>query len=162
MKIAVATTRGGLDDQVSSVFGRCPTFTLVETEGNEIKDVEVIQNEFSAVGGGAGIQVAQFIAEKKAEVVMTGNFGPNAARILSPAGIQMVQVQGSVREAVMGYLNGEIKSVSRSTVDDHFGMGSGQGRGTGQGRGRGMGSGQGRGTGQGRGRGMGSGQTLRK
>lgn len=137
MKIAVATTKGGLDDEVSPFFGRCPVFTMVEVEGNEIKNADVIQNEFSAAAGGAGIQASQFIAEKKAEAVMAGNFGPNAARILSSAGIKMVQAQGNVKEAVMGYLKGEIKPLSGSTVEGHFGMGGGMGRGQGQGMGRG-------------------------
>jgi len=96
MKIVVATTKGGLDDGVSPVFGRCQTFTLVEVGDKEIKGAEVIQNEFAGAAGGAGIQAAQFIAEKNAEVTMAGNFGPNAARILTSAGIQMVQAQGNV------------------------------------------------------------------
>ncbi len=152
MKIVVATTKGGLDDEVSPFFGRCPVFTMVEAEGNEIKGAEVISNEFSDAAGGAGIQASQFIAEKKAEAVMAGNFGPNAARILSSAGIKMVQAQGSVKDAVTKYLSGELKPVSDSTVEGHFGMGQGQGMGMGGGMGRGQGGGMGRGQGMGRGR----------
>ena len=36
MKIAVSTTKGGLEDNVSQIFGRCPTFTLVEVNDKEI------------------------------------------------------------------------------------------------------------------------------
>jgi len=152
MKIAVATTKGGLDDQVSPFFGRCPIFTLVEAEGNGIKNAEIIQNEFAAAAGGAGIQASQFIAEKKVEAAIAGNFGPNAARILASVGIKMVQSQGSVKDAIMGYLSGSLKPASGSTVEGHFGMG--QGGGMGQGRGQGMGRGMGRGLGMGLGLGM--------
>ena len=150
MKIAVATTKGGLDDQISPFFGRCPIFTLIEAEGNEIKDSEVIQNEFAAATGGAGIQASQFIAQKKVEAVMAGNFGPNASRIISSAKIKMVQAQGNVREAVMKFLGGELKPISDSTVEGHFGMGQGQGTGRGQSQGMGQGRGQGKGMGRGR------------
>ncbi len=125
MKIAVATTNGGLDGQVSPFFGRCPAFTMVEAEEKEVKSTELIQNESASATGGAGIQTSQFIAEKKAEVVIAGNFGPNAARILASAGIKMVQAQGSVKEAVINYLNGTLEPASGSTVEGHFGMGKG-------------------------------------
>ncbi|MBU4406080.1 MAG: NifB/NifX family molybdenum-iron cluster-binding protein, partial [Candidatus Altiarchaeota archaeon] len=135
MKIAIATQKGGLDDEVSPFFGRCPVFTMVYVEGEEIKNSDVIQNESASATGGAGIQAAQFIVEQKAEAVMAGNFGPNAARILSSAGIKMVPAQGNVKEAVMKYLSGDLKPVPDSTVEGHFGMGGGMGRGQGQGMG---------------------------
>ena len=116
MKICVATTKGGLEDMVSPIFGRCPTYTFVETEGKKIKDAEIVQNESAGAAGGAGIQASQFAAGKGANVVIAGNYGPNAFPILNQAGIKVVSTAGiSVKDAVMKYLNGELQEISQAT-----------------------------------------------
>ncbi|HEX54615.1 MAG: dinitrogenase iron-molybdenum cofactor [Candidatus Altiarchaeales archaeon] len=137
MKIAVATTSGGLDDQISPVFGRCQTFTIVEADNGEIKEVEVIQNESASSAGGAGIRASQLMVEKGVDTVIAGNFGPNSATILKKAGIKMVQTRGNVKEILMKYLNGDIKPITTPTVGEHFGIGYGMGRGGGRGMGYG-------------------------
>jgi len=109
MKIIVATNKGGLEDDVSPVFGRCQTFTIVEAEGNEIKNVEIVPNQFSAAVHGAGIQAGQWIVSQKAKAVIAGNFGPNVTAILQQAGIEMIMAQGKVKDAVEKYLKGELR-----------------------------------------------------
>ncbi len=156
MKIAVATSKGGLEDDVSPVMGRCATYTIVEVEGEEIKKTEVLDNEFAAGAGGAGIQAAQFLANQGVEAVISGNFGPNAFNILSQAGVKAVRAQGNVKEAVLEYARGELKPLDSASVNMFGGMGrgaGGSGPGTGQGMGRGMGRGADRGRGGGQGRG---------
>jgi predicted Fe-Mo cluster-binding NifX family protein len=150
MKICVATMKGGgLDDFVSGVFGRCQTFTFVDVDENEkeIKNFEVVQNEFAGAMGGAGIQAAQLVVNKKANIVIAGNFGPKAFQILSQVGMKIVSVQGiNVRDAVVKYLNGELEEITQATsplyggrIGQRFGMGRGAGRGRGgMGMGRGM------------------------
>jgi len=158
MKIAIATMKGGLEDDVSPVMGRCASFTIVEVEGEEITKTEVLKNEFAAAMGGAGIQAAQFLANQGVEAVVAGNFGPNAFNILSQAGVKLVQVQGNVKDVVMKYVKGEIKPLDSASVPEFSGMGGGAGTGLGPGMGRGMGRGRGgfgRGRGGGRGRGRG-------
>jgi predicted Fe-Mo cluster-binding NifX family protein len=123
LKVVVATNQGGLDDMVSPVFGRCPTYTVVECEGNEIKDTTVQENPGFTAAGGAGIQAAQYVSNLKSEAVVAGNFGPNAAAVLSQTGIKLIQTQGNVREVVAKYLKGELQSLTGPTVRDHFGMG---------------------------------------
>jgi predicted Fe-Mo cluster-binding NifX family protein len=137
MKIAVSATAGSLDALVDPRFGRCAYFVIVEVEKNEIKKAEAIQNPAMAAMGGAGIQAAQLITSKGAEVLITGNIGPNAFSVLSGTGIKIVTgVFGiSVREAVQRYLRGEIKETKPPTVLG-FGPGFGPGRGMGLGRGR--------------------------
>jgi len=108
MRILVATNVGGLDDNVSMVFARAPTFTIIEAEGNEIKSVDVIPNQFANAVHGAGIQVAQFIASQGVNVVIGGNFGPNVSSILGQYGIQMISAQGRVRDVVEKFLKGEL------------------------------------------------------
>jgi predicted Fe-Mo cluster-binding NifX family protein len=133
MKIAVSATAGSLDAIVDPRFGRCAYFVIVEVEGNEIKNTEAIQNPAATAIGGAGIQAAQLIANKGAEVLISGNMGPNAFSILSETGIKIVTgVAGiSVKEAVQRYLKGELKETRAPTMP-----GFGPGRGMGPGRGR--------------------------
>jgi len=107
MKIAVATMNGGLEDNVSPMFGRCGNFTFVDVEGKDIKNTTVEQNQFAGAVGGAGIQAAQFIINKGADVVIAGNFGPNAASVFSQSNVKVVSAQGNVKDVVTKYLNGE-------------------------------------------------------
>jgi len=147
MKVVIATMKGGLDDVVSPVFGRCATYTIVETEGKEIKDVKTVENPSASATGGAGIKAAQFVANETAEYVVAGNFGPNAAAVLMQAGVKMIQAQGSVKDTVDKIVSGELKPTDGPTVQTNFGKGFGRG----QGGGRGMGRSGGRGGGMGRG-----------
>jgi len=156
MKIAVSSSGNDLDSQVDPRFGRCAYFVIVETDD---MGFEAFENGSIAMGGGAGIQAAQFVASKGAKAVITGNVGPNAVQTLSAAGVEtFVGQSGTVREAIERYTKGEINSTSTPNVADHYGMGSGagMGRGMGMGGGRGMGRGMGMGGGGGMGRGMGS------
>lgn len=147
MKIAVATTQGGLEDNVSPVFGRCATYTMVEVDDKEIKNVGVVPNQFAAAMGGAGIQAAQLVANQGALAVIAGNFGPNATAVLTQANVKMVQAQGNARDTVTKYINGELQAVSEPTGPRFGGMGMGRGGGLGMGQGRGRGGGMGRGRG---------------
>jgi len=90
MKIAIATDKGGLDDSVFPIFGRCTTFTIVEVEGEEIKDTQVVPNQFMDARGGAGIQTSQLLAGRGVDVVIAGNFGPNAFDVLKQAGVKVI------------------------------------------------------------------------
>jgi len=123
MKIAVSTTNGGLEDEVSPLFGRCAKFTIVDADGKEIKNTVVLDNPSFSAGGGAGIQAAQYILNEKIEAVISGNFGPNASEVLMRGGVKMYQFQGIVREAVEKCLKGDLKPLETPTVKGHFGMG---------------------------------------
>lgn len=139
MKIVVATTAGGLDDTVSPVFGRCPTFTVVDVEGKKIKNSSVIQNQYAGATGGAGIQAAQLVINQGAKAVIAGNYGPNASMVFNQAGVEMISAQGiSVRDAVTKYLEGELSPITAATMPMFGGMGIGGGRRRGGGRGMGF------------------------
>lgn len=139
MKVAVSSTGKNLDSAVDPRFGRCAWFVIVETEDMSF---EAFSNESIALGGGAGIQSAQFIASKGATTVLTGNCGPNAMSALSAAGVNVIVGQtGTVRDAVERFKKGELPSASKANVDAHYGMGAGGGMGRGMGMGGGMGRG---------------------
>jgi len=137
MKIAVSSSGSNLDSQVDPRFGRCAYFVIVETDDMSF---EAFDNENIALGGGAGIQSAQFVASKGAKAVITGNCGPNAVQTLSVSRIDVfVGNSGTVREVIEKYTRGDIKSSSTANVADHHGMGGGAGMGRGMGRGMGKG-----------------------
>ena len=141
MKVAVSSSGKDLDSQVDPRFGRCAYFIIVETEDMSF---DAFDNENLALGGGAGIQSAQFVASKGAKAVITGNCGPNAVQTLSVSQIEIfVGNSGTVREVVEKYTSGDIKSSSNANVADHYGMGGGAGMGRGMGRGMGKGRGKG-------------------
>ncbi|NHI92567.1 MAG: dinitrogenase iron-molybdenum cofactor biosynthesis protein [Candidatus Lokiarchaeota archaeon] len=133
---------GGLEAQVDGRFGRCQYFTFVKVENDDIKLLEIAQNPGVSAMGGAGMQAAQFVGNKKADAVITGNLGPNAFTALSSLGMKMiVGAMGiTVKEAVKRFLDGSLKETDTATVQSHYGMGGGRGMGGG---GRGMGGGRG-------------------
>jgi len=156
LKVAVASQgQGGLNDMVSPMFGRCPTFTIVEIENGEIKGVNVVPNQAAYAMQGAGIAAVQALANMGVNAILAGSFGPNAFAVCSQAGIQMIQVQPGTRveDAVQSFISGKLRPVSAPTAPMHRGIGfapgppsvgAGVGAGPGVGMGRGMGRGRGR------------------
>ena len=83
MKLCITSSGQNLDDTIDPRFGRCQYFIMVDSESMRF---EAIQNPAISAGGGAGIQAAQLVANQGAEVVLTGNVGPNAFNtLLMPA-----------------------------------------------------------------------------
>jgi predicted Fe-Mo cluster-binding NifX family protein len=136
MKIIITAEGNGLDAPTSPRFGRCPTYILVDTETMAL---EAIPNPAAAASGGAGIQAAQFVVERGAQAVLTGNLGPNAADVFQAAGIPVyLNSEATVRAAVEAFKAGRLPISRGATVEAHAGMGMGRGRGRGRGMGRGM------------------------
>ncbi|MDI6704564.1 MAG: NifB/NifX family molybdenum-iron cluster-binding protein [bacterium] len=51
IRMAIPTKAyAGLEDTVSEVFGKAKTFTIVEVENGQIRNVQVIDNPASAFG----------------------------------------------------------------------------------------------------------------
>ena len=136
VKIAISATGPGLDADVDPRFGRCQYFIIIDAETMQF---EALENSSAAAAGGAGISAAQMVANKGAEVVLTGNCGPNAYQTLSAAGVQVISgVSGTVRDAVQAHKAGKFQPSAQPNVASHYGMGMGRGRGMGMGMGRGM------------------------
>ena len=121
MKIAVSSQGENIESPVDPRFGRCAYFLIVETDDMSF---EAFKNENRSLGGGAGIQSAQFVASKGSKAILTGYCGPHAARTLTAAGIEIYVIQkGTVKEAVEKYLKGELSTTKEANVADHFGLG---------------------------------------
>ena len=84
---------------------------------------EAFDNESIALGGGAGIQAAQFVASKGAKAILTGNVGPNAVKTLAAAGVEVFLGQtGTIREALERFKKGGMQPSSQANVIDHYGV----------------------------------------
>jgi len=120
MKLCVTSSGQGLDDPIDPRFGRCQYFLIVNSENMQC---EAIQNAAISAGGGAGIQAAQLVANKGAEVVLTGNVGPNAFNTLQAAGLKTIVGLSdiTVRQAVEGFKSGQYQHINGPSVEGHYG-----------------------------------------
>jgi len=127
MRIVVTASGKTLDAPLSLTFGRCPTYMFIDTDTLEY---EAVGNPAISAPGGAGIQAAQFVAQRDVKAVLTGNVGPNAFGVLRSAGVQIYLASpGTVREAVQKFNAGDLQLVGGANVSAHTGMRGGGGRG---------------------------------
>ena len=121
MKICITSAGESLESNVDPRFGRCPYFIIYDTESETFKAFE---NTSRQAMGGAGIQSGQLIASKGVGAVLSGNFGPNAFKVLQTANIKTYSgVSGTVRDAIDKYKNGQLAETSSPDVKSHYGMG---------------------------------------
>ena len=124
MRIVVSSEGNSLDAPASSVFGRCPLYLFIDTDTMEF---EAAANPAMSQGGGAGIQAAQFVVNRGAQAVLTGNLGPNALEVLQAAGVLGYLVpEGTVGQAVAAYQAGKLAPLGEASVSAHAGMGGGR------------------------------------
>jgi len=99
MRIAVTAQGGELSSELDPRFGRARWFVIVDTETGEHEGID--NSEGVDASSGAGIASGQRIIDSGAEAVITGHCGPNAERVLTSAGIKIVErTGGTVEEAV--------------------------------------------------------------
>ena len=166
MRVAVTATEPSLEAEVDPRFARCPCFVIVETQDMRF---EATDNPIAAAPSGAGIQAAEWLAQRGVQSVLTGQIGPQAAQTLAAAGIIVVTgCTGTVRGALEAFKREPSPSAQQRNATSQprgepsptfgppgsapVGPGRGQGMGPGRGMGRGQGGGRGRGGG-GRGQG---------
>lgn len=119
MIICVSSMGNVKNSLVDLRFGRCQYFVLYDTEAQLYTAVE---NKGLESASGAGIAAAQTVIDSKAEVVLTGNLGPNAMSLLKASDIDTVEITGNtVEEAVNAYLNLGGAKIEKA-VPAHFGI----------------------------------------
>ncbi|MEJ2096799.1 MAG: NifB/NifX family molybdenum-iron cluster-binding protein [Deltaproteobacteria bacterium] len=119
MKIAVTATDQDLSAAVDPRFGRCPYFILVDPDSMEFQVVENSQN--LNLPQGAGIQAGKTIADARADVLITGNCGPKAFKVLEQAGVQVITgAGGTVAEVIEKYKNGALRPATQPNVEGHW------------------------------------------
>ncbi|MDP8212441.1 MAG: NifB/NifX family molybdenum-iron cluster-binding protein [Candidatus Zapsychrus exili] len=92
MKIAISTD-GGF---VSAHFGRCPEFTILDIDGKDVKNKEVVPNPGHQPGA-----IPQFLHSKGVECIVAGGMGMRATGIFNEIGIKaIVGVSGKIDEVI--------------------------------------------------------------
>jgi len=112
MKIAIPTNGDrGLDEEIGFHFGRVSTYTIVDTDTNE---VTVIDNT-SEHQGGTGLP-PDIIVRAGASVMLISAAGMMAIQMLNKYGIKVYTgAQGTVRQALEDLEKGVLKSAD---IDD--------------------------------------------
>ena len=119
MKIAVTAAGTDLDSRVDPRFGRAAYILIVDSE---TFDFEVVDNKENVNAlKGAGIQAATTVSAKDVEVLLTGFCGPNAFEALKAADIGVANnADGSVRDAVKAYLDGQLPLSDKANVEGQW------------------------------------------
>ncbi len=100
LRIAVPTkTHAGLEDVVSEVFGKARTFTLVDVEDGEVKDVKAIDNPAASYEYGSGPVAVKTLVDLKVNLVISGQLGPGASSLLEQHNIKTASVKPNTRVA---------------------------------------------------------------
>jgi predicted Fe-Mo cluster-binding NifX family protein len=120
MKIILTTASPSIDSDLDSRFGRGAYLLILDTESLQW---EAHQNPGVLTSGGAGIQAAQFVADQKAEAVLSGDFGPHAFDALQTASIAMYLYGDcrTVQQAIERFKAGQLQQVGAPTRADCFG-----------------------------------------
>ena len=102
MKVAISTD----NNTVSAHFGRCPEFTIVEIQNNQIVEKQTITNPGHHPGS-----LPQFLKKQGVNVIITGGMGHNASSLFSQAGIRtIVGITGPIEETINSFLKGTLKN----------------------------------------------------
>ncbi len=101
---------GGVDDHIGEHFGRVPTYTIFDTD---TEDVEVVDNR-SEHRGGKGLP-PDFLADENIDVLVCSGLGKKAIDLLNDHGIEVhVGASGEVREAIKEWQSGSLKEADEA------------------------------------------------
>ncbi len=118
-KICITSIGRSPNDQVDPRFGRCAYFLVSAGQDSEYVTFE---NAARGLGNGAGIQAAQSLANIGVTVVLTGDLGPNAFRVLAAAGIRTFRANGgTVEQAVADFSAQRLDEILGPTGPGHHG-----------------------------------------
>jgi predicted Fe-Mo cluster-binding NifX family protein len=96
--VCVSARGRDLDAELDPRFGRAAYFLFIDLDTGKI---DAVANAQADAAHGAGIQSAQLVVGRKPIAVITGQVGPNAARVLEAGGIRVVaSSHRTVREAL--------------------------------------------------------------
>jgi predicted Fe-Mo cluster-binding NifX family protein len=98
IRLAVATNeKNGLEDTVSNVFGRAKTFTIVDTENENIIDVRVLENSAASYHHGAGPIAVKMLIDEGVKVVLAKELGIGASELLKQHNIEVIEVKPGIK-----------------------------------------------------------------
>jgi predicted Fe-Mo cluster-binding NifX family protein len=109
---------GGLDAPRAGHFGRCDCFTLIDVVGDEIHDVEVVQNAPHVEGG--CMAPVLVLAENNVDAIVVQGIGGRPLMGFNQVGIAVLAGVGvDVRSTVDAYLSGGLPVVGVDSACQH-------------------------------------------
>jgi predicted Fe-Mo cluster-binding NifX family protein len=104
MKIALPSRENQIDDH----FGHCEYFTVF-TIDNDTKEIIASENVPSPAGCGCKSNIAQTLSQMGVKVMLAGNMGEGAVRVLNNCGIQVVRgCSGNIKAVALKWLEGSL------------------------------------------------------
>ena len=88
MIIAIPAEEKSLDSVISINFGRSPYYCIYDTEKEQSTFVE---NKAVERSGGAGVEAAQDLVDRKIDALVTFRLGDHAAKVLTTAKIKVLK-----------------------------------------------------------------------
>ena len=112
MKLCIPTNSGGLDDTVNDHFGRAPTYTVIDTETNEVL---VVKNRSEHMGGLG--KPPEHIMKTGAGVLICSGLGGRAIDMFAQFDIEIfVGATGTVRNAIDMWKEGKLTCASHDVA----------------------------------------------
>jgi predicted Fe-Mo cluster-binding NifX family protein len=108
LRIAFATNeKKGLEDSISQVFGRAHTYTVLDTEGEKITDIKILDNPAKTYHHGAGPIAVKMLADEGVEVIFANELGIGASELLKQHNIEHISVKPNTKvgEALRDAIN---------------------------------------------------------
>ncbi len=120
MKIAITSSGKDLNAEVDPRFGRAAYFIIVDPDTMEYEAIENTQN--MGLPQGAGVQAGKTIVGSQVDVLLTGNCGPKAFKVLETAGIRVIiNANGKVKDMVEQFKSGELSDYAKNpNVNGHW------------------------------------------
>ncbi len=114
MKIFITSESDNLQAKVDPKFGRCEYYIIHEKETGEYSSAK---NPYREGRSSVGISVAQLVINSGCSIAISGNFGPNAFKVLKEAGVKTYRAENgmTVKEAIDALFEGKLKEVGKPT-----------------------------------------------
>ncbi len=112
MIIVISTTDKNDQAQCDVRFGRAPYFAIYDTDTEKL---DFMENKAVYADHGAGVQAAQKIVDLNADIVITGQVGPNAWQVLHSADITPLSGESKrVSSVISDYLEGKLEPIEKA------------------------------------------------
>jgi predicted Fe-Mo cluster-binding NifX family protein len=110
MKIVFASKNNqGLRSTLCNDLGRCPYYTVVDLDGDRLRNIKIVTNQY--LESNISSLVPVFINSLGARVIIASGMKPQVLDLFKQFGIEAVTTgaESTLKDILLGYLRGEIK-----------------------------------------------------